>query len=197
MRSLWEVWDTFWEDIRLFFYLVQLLSEHLLCARHCAQCRAYRGEHGTFFYGASWLGGHRTVKDHKHPWHGIIISRHVMKGLCMRAAVSVQLGTCPTSGLRPRASDQALSRLQLVLPHLSIQTGLPDWGRGCQGLEVRPETVSQWPSDESVLVQRWRASCRALLCWCIGCRGLRPMRSGLPGIVGREDGRPWDVATDF
>lgn len=44
--------------------VAQLLSEHLLCARRCAQCRAYRGERGTFFHRVSRLGGRRTVKGH-------------------------------------------------------------------------------------------------------------------------------------
>ena len=87
----------------------------------------------------------------------------------------------------------SLSRLWLALVHLSIQASLPDWGMGCQGLEAKPETGSQWPSDESVLIQKSRQPLMGPSVLVHWVEGSKASEIRAAWNRGREEGRPQNV----
>lgn len=103
----------------------------------------------------------------------------------------MELGTYQISDLRHQTSGfrQPLKVMACSHSpsHIDWSTLTREWG--AKGWRPRPEIAPVgWSRDLE--------SHRGALCCRLGCRGLRLVRSGLPGMVGREGSRAWDEATD-
>lgn len=72
----------------------------------------------------------------------------------------------------------------------------PDQGVVSQGLEARPETAS-WGHRMDLCWSRDLGSHRGPPVLMHRAWGLRPGKSGLPAMEGREDGGAWNMATDL